>query len=166
MSSWTNDTWLSPYNDNNKAIPWTAWAKARGQKRKKKIRIRLNKGFSLIVLILVTCVSTIGVLRSLVIISFLRDDGRLKKSGGWGWKNRRSFEGKCFVSGAAKIWGGGGICPSYPWFHRPCSYYNCSLWACFFVISGIVCPPTLLHDYFAKNHQFHLYFATIVTCMT
>ena len=29
-------------------------------------------------LILVTCVSTIGVLRSLVIISFLRDDGRLK----------------------------------------------------------------------------------------
>ena len=113
MSSWTNDTWLSPYNDNNKAIPWTAWAKARGQKRKKKIRIRLNKGFSLIVLILVTCVSTIGVLRSLVIISFLRDDGRLKKSGGWGWKNRRSFEGKCFVSGAAKIWGGG-IAPPTP----------------------------------------------------
>ena len=164
MSSWTNDTLLSPDNDNNKDIPWTAWVNARGQNTKKN-RIRLKKGFSLIVLILVTCVSTIGVLRSLVIISFLREDGRLKNLGGGDEKIKRLLKENVLFLVLQKS-GGGGICPSYPWFHRSCSYYNCSLWACFFVISGIVCPPTLLHDYFAKNHQFHLYSATIVTCMT
>lgn len=81
-------------------------------KHEKKNRIRLKKGFSLLVLILVTCVSTIGALRSLVIISFLRDDGRLKNLGG-GDEKKTSFEGKCFVSGAAKS-GGGAFAPPTP----------------------------------------------------
>ena len=59
------------------------------KKRKSRKQIRLKKGFSLIVLILVTCVSTIGVLRSLVIISFLREDGRLKNLGGGDEKIKR-----------------------------------------------------------------------------
>ena len=58
-------------------------SRSKNEKTNRK-QIRFNKGFSLIVLILVTCVSTIGVLRSLVIISFLRDGGRLKNLGLWG----------------------------------------------------------------------------------
>ena len=88
---------------------------SRSKNEKKTKRIRLNKGFSPIVLILVTCVSTIGVLRSLVIISFLRDGGRLKNlGGGRGSKNRRAFERKLYASGATKMGRGKQVPPSAP----------------------------------------------------
>ena len=78
----------------------------------KKNRIRLKKGFSLLVLILVTCVSTIGVLRSLVIISFLRDDGRLKNLGSGDEKIGILKENVWFL--VLKKSGGGGHLPLRP----------------------------------------------------
>ena len=82
-------------------------------KHEKKNRIRLKKGFSLLVLILVTCVSTIGVLRSLVIISFLRDDGRLKNLGGGDEKIKRLLKENVLFLVLQKS-GGGAFAPPTP----------------------------------------------------